>query len=124
MSDTADAPADDDAGLEPDTFPREYVEQLRRESAADRVRAKRADDLAARLHAAQVAATGRLADPRDLPFDEAHLDDQDALTAAIDALLADRPHLASRLPRGDVDQGARPAAPEPFSLGNLLRSLS
>lgn len=91
---------------EPDTFPRQYVEELRAEAAESRVRAKRADDLAQRLHVALVAASGRLADPDDLPFSEAHLGDPDELAAAIDALIARKPHLADRRPRGDVGQGA------------------
>lgn len=89
----------------PETFPREYVERLRTEAAEARVKAKRADDLAHRLHGALVAATGRLADPTDLPFDETHLDDETALDAALDELLARKPHLAARTPRGDVGQG-------------------
>jgi hypothetical protein len=91
---------------EPETFPREYVVNLRDEAAKYRTRAQRADDLAARLHTSLVAATGRLADPTDLPFEESHLDEEEALTAAIDDLLARKPHLASRKPSGDVGQGA------------------
>lgn len=106
---------------EPDTFPRSYVEELRKESARYRERAKTADDLAARLHSSLVAATGRLADPSDLPFDDAHLADANALTAAIDDLLASKPHLASRRPTGDVGQGARPVA-DTVGLGGLLRA--
>ncbi|WP_252980167.1 hypothetical protein [Mycobacterium riyadhense] len=53
------------------TFSREYVKELREESKGHRLRADaaegRADELAKRLHAALVAATGRLADPADLP---------------------------------------------------------
>ena len=52
------------------------------------MKAKRADDLAARLHTALVTAMGRLADPTDLPYDEAHLADDTALGAAVDDLLA------------------------------------
>ena len=55
-------------------------------------------------------ATGRLADPTDLEFDEDHLDDPDALAAAIDDLLARKPHLASRKPVGDIGQGQRGAS--------------
>jgi hypothetical protein len=42
------------------------------------------------------ALAGQLADPTDLEFDEDHLDDPDALAAAVDDLLARKPHLASR----------------------------
>jgi hypothetical protein len=82
------------------------VQQLRKESAGYRERAQQADALAQRLHAALVAATGRLADPSDLPFAAQHLDDADALTAAIDELLQAKPHLKSRRVVGDVGQGA------------------
>lgn len=90
---------------EPETFPRDYVEKLRKENARYRERAQQSDALAARLHTALVTATGRLADPTDLPFDEAHLDDEEALTTAIDDLVSRKPHLASRKPSGDVGQG-------------------
>lgn len=113
---------------ESDTFPRAYVEKLRRENASYRERAKRVDelvahgnDLQARLHTELVRATGRLADPDDLPFDEAHLDDSDALAADIDALLADKPHLASRRPKGDVGQGAT-RSKTPVDLAAMLRA--
>ena len=91
---------------DPETFPREYVEKLRKEAADARVRAKDRDDLAHRLHGALVTATGRLADADDLDFDEAHLTDTDALNAAIDELLTRKPHLVSRRITGDVGQGA------------------
>ncbi len=113
----ADAPPDDD----PETFPREYVEKLRDESAKHRTRAQRADDLAARLHTALVSATGRLADPSDLPFEESHVDDAEALTAAIDELLTRKPHLASRRVTGDVGQGASKSG-ETVDLAGMLRA--
>lgn len=105
-----------------DTFSRAYVEKLRKESAGYRERAQRADDLAARLHTALVAATGRMADPTDLAFDAAHLDDADALTGAIDELLTRKPHLASRRPFGDVGQGNRGGTAEPVNLADMLRA--
>ena len=116
-----EAPDDVEDTEQPDTFPRKVVEELRRESAKYRDRAKRADELAERLHRSLVERTGRLADPADLPFDAAHLDDQEALDGAIEALLAEKPHLASRRPRGDVGQGARPEK-DGVSLGSLLRA--
>lgn len=109
------------AEAEPDTFPRDYVERLREESAKYRTRAQRADDLSHRLHTALVAATGRLADPSDLDFSEEHLDDEAALQAALDDLIARKPHLASRRPRGDVGQGVS-AAGDSVSLAGILRS--
>jgi len=112
---------DTDLDREQDTFPRSVVEDLRKENAAYRTKAKDRDDLAHRLHAALVAATGRLADPSDLAFDPAHLEDDSALTAAIDDLLARKPHLASRRPRGDVAQGAV-ISDDTVDLAGILRS--
>ena len=103
-----------------ETFPRSYVEELRAENQRYRERGKRADELARRLHTALVAATGRLADPSDLPFDEAHLADPDALAAAIDELLTRKPHMAARKPVGDIGQGATPSAGT-VDLAALLR---
>ena len=105
-----------------ETFPRAYVEKLRQEAADARVRAKKADDLARELFTARVAATGRLADPNDLPFDDALLADLPALEAAIDELLADHPHYAARRPRGDVGQGATGSDAGTVDLAGLLRA--
>ena len=121
-----DTPADDAQTTDTtndtaETFPREYVEKLRDENAKYRQRAGQSDDLAKRLHLELVKATGRLADPTDLPFDDAHLSDPDALTAAVEALLAAKPHLTSRKPTGDIGQGAS-VVDDTFSLSGLLRS--
>ncbi|MCW2608722.1 MAG: hypothetical protein JWO60_3415, partial [Frankiales bacterium] len=94
----ADPPAPDDAA---ETFDREYVQKLRDEAASHRVKAKRADTLAAALVTAQAALTGRLADPTDLPFDDALLDDdgyvdEAKVKAAVDELIKRKPHLAAR----------------------------
>lgn len=107
---------------EPETFPKEYVEKLRKENGDNRVKAKRADDLAKRLHTALVRESGRLADPSDLPFDEAHLEDPEALTAAIDDLLTRKAHLASRRPSGDIGQGVLSEDDDNVSLAGILRS--
>ena len=107
---------DDDA----DTFPRAYVDKLRKEAADARVKVKDRDEIAARLHTSLVAASGRLADPSDLPFDEAHLSDPDTLTAALDELLARKPHLASRRPVGDIGQGVSAVASS-VDLAGILR---
>lgn len=138
MSDTItpEAPAEDvetppegeqvETPPEGDTFPRDYVERLREESAGHRTRAKAAEEALAptqqRLHAALVAATGRLADPSDLAFDVAHLEDEAALTAAIDALLEAKPHLASRRVVGDVGQGVGGSSAGDVDLGGMMRS--
>lgn len=119
--DESEPPEESQPEPEPDVFPREVVEELRRENAKHRQRAKAADALAQRLHAELVRATGRLADPTDLPFDEGHLDDPEKLTGAIEQLLAAKPHLASRKPSGDIGQGQRGTAAQPFSLLGLLK---
>lgn len=90
---------------EPDTFPRDYVEKLRDENAKYRQRAQKTDELSRRVHRLLVERTGRLADPDDLPFDEAFLDDEDALNTAIEDLVARKPHLAARKVSGNVGQG-------------------
>ncbi len=110
---------------EPETFPKAYVERLREESAAYRVKARRADELAARLVTALAAGTGKLADARDLPYGEHLLDDDgvpafDKVADAIDVLIRERPHLASRRPTGQVEQGVREDE-QGVSLLGLLR---
>jgi len=118
-----DSGSEDENDPSATTFSRSYVEKLRRENAGYRERANQADELAQRLHTALVAATGRMADPTDLVFDAAHLEDDDALTTAIDELLTKKPHLASRRPFGDVGQGNRGAASEaPVNLAEILRA--
>lgn len=107
-----------------DTFPRAYVEELRAESAKHRTAAKEAaealEPLQQRLFGLLVEKTGRLADPSDLAYDAALLDEE-ALTAAIDALLDTKPHLASRRVAGDIGQGAGTPT-EDFSLAGILRA--
>lgn len=121
-----ETPEDPEAAQEPqddaETFPRSYVEKLRDENARYRQRAQRADDLAAALWTARVSATGRLADPTDLPMPEdADPLDADTVAAAVDELLGRKPHLASRRPAGDVGQGATGASTT-TDLAGLLRS--
>lgn len=119
-----DQAGDQTGGDGTDTFPREVVEQLRQENGRYRQRAQHADELAQRLHTELVRATGRLADPTDLPFDAAHLDDAGALAGALDALLDGKPHLAARRVTGDVGQGNRGTASRPFSLLDTLKGLA
>jgi hypothetical protein len=117
----ADTPTEDQVDADPETFPREVVENLRKENGKYRQRAQQTDTYARRLHLELVKATGRLADPSDLEFAEDHLEDPDALTAAVDDLLTRKPHLASRKPVGDIGQGNRGSSAEPFSLLGLLK---
>ena len=128
-TDTEDGPAvvegdDEDQADDADTFPRAYVEKLRAQNARYRERAKTAEGYAKRLHTEIVRATGRLADPTDLEFDEDHLDDPDALAAAIDDLLDRKPHLASRKPVGDIGQGARSNGAGQVGLLSILKGLT
>ena len=115
---------------EPETFPRAYVEQLRQESAGYRTRAQRADAHAERLMAATVreSVAGILADPTDLPTgqldqlrDEDGFPDVGKIAAAARELIARKPHLADRRPRGDVDQGARTTSAD-VDLAGMLRA--
>lgn len=115
--DTGEIEADDSE----ETFTRTYVEKIRRESARYRERAQQADTLAQRLHVALVAATGKLADPTDLDFVDEHLEDPEALTAAIEELVERKPHLASRRPTGEIGQGTMSSGTT-VNLAGLLRS--
>jgi hypothetical protein len=116
VEETEETPAE----TEDETFPRAYVEDLREEAKSWRVKAKRAEDLAKRLHTELVKGTGKLADPTDLPFSEDHLDDPDTLQAAVDDLIARKPHLAARKPAGDIGQGATRSAGQ-VDLSAILR---
>jgi hypothetical protein len=124
---TVDAPQID--ADEPESFSREYVSQIRQEAAERRKAAaeatQRADDLSRQLFLAKVSATGKLADPNDLPYSPDLVGDDDAINAAIDATLAAHPHYASRrpVPGTSIGQGAQgsPVAPPP-SLIDAIRA--
>ncbi|MDX1879628.1 hypothetical protein SBE55_17615 [Mycolicibacterium sp. 141076] len=110
--------ADADNPPDGDTFPREYVEKLRKESAGYR---DRADAMAKQLHKAMVSATGKLVNPDELPFDHEHLTDPDKLNAAIDALTNAKPYLRVR-PTGDIGQGQRGNGEAKPTWGDLFRT--
>lgn len=117
-----DAESDSEGEGEQETFPRAYVDKLRKEAAGHRERAKRADEFAAALWEARVAASGRLADPTDLPMPEdADPLDTEAVEAAVEDLLARKPHLATRRPSGNIGQGVG-SAPQNVSLAGMLRA--
>ena len=110
----------DNSGAEGDTFPRAYVEDLRKESAGYRTRVR---ELQERLHRMSVEQTGSLADPADLPFDPSHLDSPEALQAAIAALLEAKPHLKARRFAPDAAaQGAKGTASGGVDLLGMLRA--
>ena len=117
-----------DTADESDTFNRAYVEKLRRENGDYRSRAKtaeaRAAELEQRLHAALVAADGRLSDPSDLSFNVEHLDDAAALTAAITDLVSRKPGLKARQYGGDVGAGERGNSKTPtMNLIDVIRGI-
>lgn len=107
---------------QPQTFSADYVTELRTEAAKHRSRSK---SLASELVAAWAAVDGRLVDPTDLPVASVQPDDEgnytrQAVTAAIDALLASKPHLGAARP-APLPQGARPEAEQVSLLGLLNR---
>ena len=110
--DPADEDEDEPAGDEDgDTFPRPYVERLRARSAGYRARAKTAEGRAAELERAlfteRVRALDVLADPADLPYDGELLEDPDAMRAAVDALVRERPHYRRRGTADPSSTGSR-----------------
>lgn len=112
---------------DPDTFPRTYVEQLRKESANYRKSAESAtserDQLAQQLHTALVQLDGRLADPRDLPpLTGSDALEPDRIKAAISGLLSTRPRLAARALDGDIGQGNRGGLGNQVDLIELMRN--
>lgn len=117
---------DADNEAEADSFPRNVVEALRRESAGYRDRAKaaeaRADELARALFTARVAATGKLENPAEIAYNGDILDDADAITQAIEAAITDRPYIKARKVTGSVGQGSRGEDAAQFSLLNRLKS--
>ena len=82
------------------------------------------ESLARRLHTELVRADGRVSDPADIPFDPAHLDDQAALTAAIDAAIESRPGIRARQYGGDIGAGNRGGSQRPpVDLIQLMRDI-
>jgi hypothetical protein len=114
----------DDAG-KGDTFPRDYVEKLRKESAGYRDRARaaeaQAEELSRALFTSRVSATGKLADATDLEYNTELIHDADKLTEAVDSLIEAKPHLKARKPSGDVGQGLKGDSAGQFSLLDRLK---
>lgn len=111
---------------EPDTFTREYVTELRRESAEHRTRARdaeaRAETLAETLWNERVAALGLLADPADLPYDAEALDDPAEIRRQADELLTRRPHLRTRRISARAGQGEGVNGADGVSITGIMRS--
>ena len=87
-----------------DTFPRSYVEKLRRENKTMRARAARAGELSEELFRARVALDGRLSDPTALPYSP-ELETEEAIAEAVTDLLKRSPGLGRMAVRGDIGQG-------------------
>lgn len=120
----ANLPNEEEQGKEAETFPRSYVEELREENKRYRLRANGVDELSQRLHTALVAADGRLQDASDLPYEQAHLEDAEALKAAIDSLIEAKPHLRARRATGDIGAGSRGNSANSTDLIEIIRSLN
>ena len=111
---------------EPETFSADYVKSLREEAAAHRVKAKRTDEANARLVQALAQADGRLIESSELTFtddliDESGIVSSEKVRAAIDALIAAKPYLASRRPVTPIAQGVQQQVPETPGLFQLIR---
>lgn len=105
-----------DKGVEP-----EAVAEDEAETANPAPEAVEPSEVHTALHAALVKLDGRLSDPNALAYDEAHLTDAEALSAAIGALIERSPHLSATAVAGDVGQGDRGGAPAPFDLIATMR---
>jgi hypothetical protein len=117
------AAAEGDSGGEGES---EALAKVRREAKNLRDRAKaaeaRVDELSRQVFALKVAALDKFADPSDFAYDADLVDDDEALTAAVDELITRRPHYAKpRKPSGSVGQGQRGNDAGPKDFSSLLR---
>jgi hypothetical protein len=116
----------DDLG-DAETFPRSYVEQLRKENAEQRQRAKNADKLRDDLltGAIQGITNGIIFDPTDLPVEPEFWDEEtdrpnyERIRDAAVALAERKPYLARA--RGRVGQGRQPEPETGVSLHDIMR---
>lgn len=115
----------DTAETNTETFPRSYVEELRRENASWRDKARtaetRADELSRALFTAKVEATGKVENPAEIPYSGDILDDADALNQAIDAAISERPYIKRRNITGDAGQGVKSNTNAPQDFSALFR---
>lgn len=120
----ATEPVDTDALNAENTRLKDEVARLKDENAKRRIDSQATEDLRHRLHVELVRATGRLADPSDLPYTADHLTDSDALNSAVDQLLESKPHLRARTPKGDVGQGNRGQSEQPTTWLDILKNFA
>lgn len=116
-----DESTDDNTETADNSVEPEAVEEDEAETANPAPEAVEPSEVHAALHAALVKLDGRLSDPNALPYDEAHLTDDEALSAAIGELIERSPHLSATAVAGDVGQGDRGGAPVPFDLIATMR---
>ena len=99
---------DDDQGDDDDTFPRSYVQRLRRRSNGYRLQLREresdVDRLQRQLFAERLQRLDLVVDHDAVPYDPALLDDDDALQEHIEGLLADKPYLRKRKVSGNIGQ--------------------
>lgn len=81
-----------------------------------------ADALSQALFTANVGSLNMLVNPAEMPYDAGLLTDSDALTAAVLALIEEKPYLAKRRVTGDIDQGPREEGAAPPSLMSTLKA--
>lgn len=111
-----DTPEEVDSVVEP-----EEVEEVEEETIHPSPEEVEPSAVHLALHNALVKLDGRLSDPNALPYDEAHLTDDEALATAIGALIERHPHLSATAVSGDVGQGNRGDTPAPFDLIATMR---
>lgn len=100
------------------------IKAVRREAANYRTKLREREteleSMKSELFAAKVSASGLFADPTDMPVNLDLVSDDEALTAAMEALLESKPHLRARQ-FGNIGQGERGTA-QGVSLGSILRN--
>jgi len=111
---------------EPQTFDLSYVQELRSEAAAHRVKAKRTDEANEVLVRTIAQMDGRLHDPQDVGLSDDMLDDRgivspEKVQESIAALIEAKPHLAKQTPRTPLPMGVQANVEQPPSLLQMVR---
>lgn len=111
---------------EPQSFDADYVKDLRAKAAEARVKAKRADALAAQAVAAIVRADGRLIDADLVEFTEDLIGTDGLIDAGkvaehIAALVQAKPYLRRQTPTTPISQGVLPEPVDSVGLFARMR---
>lgn len=113
----------DETDSESDENSTSALSKVRREAAGYRTQLrdteKKLEAIRGELFHAKVSASGRLADPTDMPVNVELLEDPDALEEAITELLEAKPHLKARK-FGSIGQEDKRKS-QGVSLGSILR---